>query len=122
MKSTLLVIALTAAAPIVWGQTTTRTEKETTHTPGTTTTTEKTTTTTGTGTITEYTPGKTLIVKEESGPQTYTVGDKVVYVTKGGKTIPEAEVRERMRVGAHVSVHYAKEHGGMTVSRVVVDD
>lgn len=122
MKSTLLTIALTVAAPFVWAQTTTTTEKSTTVTPGGTETTTTTKTTTATGTITEYAPGKTIIVKEEAGPKTYTIGDKVVYVTKGGETIPEAEVRARMRVGAHVHVHYLKNGEGMTVSRVVVDD
>ncbi len=122
MKHLLSIVALTLAAPLVWGQTTTKTEKETTKSGDGTTTTEKTTTTTSTGTITEYTPGKTIIVKEEAGPRTYTVGEKVVYVTKGGKTIPEAEVRQRLRSGAHVSVHYAKNGEVMTASRIVVDD
>jgi hypothetical protein len=122
MKSTLLTIALTLAAPFIWAQTTTTTEKSTTVTPGGTETTTTTKTTTATGTITEFAPGKTIIVKEEGGPRTYTIGKKIVYVTKAGKEIPEAEVRERMRVGAHVHVHYLKEGDGMMVNRVIVDD
>ena len=122
MKSLLLTIALTVAAPFVWAQSTTTTEKSTTVTPGGTETTTTTKTTTATGTITEYAPGKTIIVKEESGPRTYTIGNKVVYVTKAGVAIPEAEVQARMRVGAHVHVHYLKDGEGMTVNRVIVDD
>lgn len=123
MKTSIAVIALSLAAPFVWGQTTTKTEKETTKSgDGSTTTTEKTTTTTAGGTITEYEPGKTIILKEEGGPKTYRFGPKVVYVTKGGQTISEAEVKTRIKVGAPVHVHYVKEGDGMVVSRVVVDE
>src|SRR6476646_6572700 len=123
MKTTLTIIALAFAAPLVWGQTTTKTEKETTKSgDGSTTTTEKTTTTTAGGTITEYEPGKSIILKEEGGPRTYRFGPKVVYVTKDGKAISESEVKTRIKVGAPVHVHYVKEGDGMVVSRVVVDE
>lgn len=121
---TLPIIALSLAAPVLWAQTVT-TEKTTTTTApavSTETTTTQTTTTTGSGTITEYVPGKTVIVKEESGPRSYTIGNKVVYVTRSGKTIPEAELKTRIRVGAPISVQYVKEADGFTVNRVIVDD
>jgi len=54
MKKTILNIALALAAPIAWAQT----ASETTTT---------TTTTEGAGTITEYTPGITIVLKETSG-------------------------------------------------------
>lgn len=88
----------------------------------TTETTKTTTTTTGTGTITEYSPGTTFIVKESSGPVTYRYGKKVVYVTKSGKEIPEAELKTRIRVGSPVSVEYATEGEARVVNRVVIDD
>jgi hypothetical protein len=86
-----------------------------------TTTTTTTTTTTGNGTITEYAPGKTFILKESSGPVTYRYGDKVVYVTRKGKTLTEDEVRTRIRVGAPVSVHYSTVGQDRVISRVEVD-
>ena len=113
MKTILAIIALALATPIAWGQsTTTTTEKEKTTT----------TTTTGSGTITEYVPGKTIILKEEGGPKTYTFSKKVVYVTKSGKTLPDEEVKTRIKVGAPISVHYIKEGDSMSVSKVVIDD
>ncbi len=122
MKNTFLIAALTLAAPLVWGQTVTKTEKETVKTGEGTTTTEKTTTTTAGGTITEFTPGKTIILKETSGPVTYRVGPKVVYVNRAGAAIPEAEVQTRIKVGAPIHVHYAKDGEGMVISRVVLDE
>jgi hypothetical protein len=88
----------------------------------TTTTTTKTTTTTGSGTITEYSPGTTFVVKEKSGPVTYHYGKKVTYVTKSGKEIPEGELKTRIRVGTPVSVDYATEGDTRVINRVVIDD
>lgn len=82
----------------------------------------KVVTTTSTGTITEYVPGTTFVVKESSGPVTYRYGTKVAYVTKSGVEIPEAELKTRIRVGAPVSVHYSTEGENRVVTRVVVDD
>ena len=81
-----------------------------------------TTTTTGTGTITEYAPGQTFIVKETSGPVTYRYGKTVTYVTKSGKTLTDDQVRTRIKVGAPVSVHYATEGEHRVISRVQVED
>jgi hypothetical protein len=85
-------------------------------------TTTTTTTTTTRGTITEYAPGKTFIIKEESGPVTYRYGKEVVYVTKGGKTLTEDQVRTRIKVGIPVSVHYIKDGEHRVIRRVEVDD
>jgi len=86
-----------------------------------TTTTTTTTTTTGTGTVTEYSPGKTFVVKETSGPVTYRYGEKVVYVTKSGKTLTDDEVRTRIKIGAPVSVHYSTVGQDRVISRVEID-
>ena len=75
-----------------------------------------------TGTISEYAPGSTFVVKETSGPVTYRYGKTVTYVTKGGKTLSDDEVRTRIRVGAPVHVHYSSEGDDRVISRVEIDD
>jgi hypothetical protein len=85
-------------------------------------TTTTTKTTTSTGTITEYAPGKTFIVKETSGPVTYHYGEKVIYVTKKGKTLSDDEVRTRIKVGAPVSVHYVTQGENRVINRVEIDE
>src|SRR5215471_9573661 len=107
MKKLILSIALAVAAPFAWAQV-----SETT----TTTTTE------GSGTITTYTPGSSIVLKESSGPRTYRFGKKVVYVTKSGKELDEATVRTRVRVGVPVRVHYVGEGDTMLVDRVILDE
>jgi len=81
-----------------------------------------TTTTTSTGTITEYTPGTTFIVKESTGPVKYRYGKKVTYVTKSGKVLTDADVKTRIRVGTPVSVHYGTEGDARIISKVEIDD
>jgi hypothetical protein len=89
----------------------------------TTSTTKTTTTTTSSsGTLSEYVPGTTFVMKEESGPVTYRYGKKVTYVTKSGKEIPDAEIKTRLRVGSPVSVDYVTEGDARIVNRVVIDD
>lgn len=107
MKKLLLTLALCAAAPLVWAQTSSTT---------TTTTTE------GSGTITTFTPGSTIVLKESSGPRTYRFGKTVTYVTKSGKVLDEDTVRTRIRVGVPVHVHYIGEGDNMLVDRVVLDE
>jgi hypothetical protein len=99
---------LAVAAPFAWAQV-----SETTTT---------TTTTEGNGTITEFTPGSTIVLKETSGPRHYRFGKKVVWVTRSGKTLDEATVKTRIRVGVPVRVHYMGEGEAMMVDRVVLDE
>jgi hypothetical protein len=108
MKKMLLSIGLAALAPLAWGQT------------SSTTTTR--TTTTGSGTITEFTPGSTIVLKESSGPRTYHFGNQVVYVTKSGKVIEPDVLRTQIKVGVPVHVEYTGEGDNMMVSRVVLDE
>ena len=108
MKKVILSIALAVAAPFAWAQV-----SETTTT---------TTTTEGNGTITEFSPGSTIVLKETSGPRHYRFGKRVVYVTKSGKELDEATVRTRIKVGIPVRVHYAGEGDSMMVDRVVLDE
>jgi hypothetical protein len=108
MKKTLLSIALAVIAPFAWGQTSS--------------TTTTTTTTESDGTITEYSPGSVIVLKETSGPRRYRFGKTVTYVTKSGKTLDEATVKTRIKVGIPVHVHYTGEGENLLVDRVIVDE
>jgi hypothetical protein len=108
MKKTVLSIAVAVVAPFAWAQV-----SETTTT---------TTTTEGNGTITEYTPGNTIVLKESSGPRTYHFGKTVTYVTRSGRTLDEDAVRTRIKVGVPVRVHYVGTGDNIMVDRVVVDE
>jgi hypothetical protein len=108
MKKTLLSIALALVAPFAWAQTSS--------------TTTTTTTTTGGGTITEYTPGSVITLKETSGPRRYKFGKTVTYVTKSGKTLDEATVKTRIKLGIPVHVQYVTEGEDLVVNRVVLDE
>src|SRR6202045_4289256 len=108
MKKLLLCAALAIAAPFAWGQV-----SETTTT---------TTTTEGTGTITTFTPGTSIVLKETSGPRTYRFGKTVTYVTKSGKVLDEDVVKTRVKVGVPVRVHYVGTGDSMMVDRVILDE
>src|SRR4029077_15358179 len=105
MKKMLLSIALAFVAPFAWAQV-----SETTTT---------TTTTEGTGTITEFSPGSTLVLKESRGPRHYRFGKTVTYVTRSGKVLDEDTVRTKIKVGVPVRVHYVGEGDNMLVDRVI---
>jgi hypothetical protein len=108
MKRMLLSIALAVVAPFAWGQV-----SETTTT---------TTTTEGNGTITEYTPGNVIVLRETSGPVRYRFGKTVTYVTRGGRVLDEDTVRTKVRVGVPVRVHYVGTGESMMVDRVILDE
>lgn len=123
MKTQLYSLALALiASSAVLAQDTTTVKTTTTLPDGSTQTTEKTTTTTSTGTLTEYVPGTTFIVKESTGPVTYRYGKDVAYVTRSGKVITQDMLTSRVRVGTPVSVHYITDGDSRVISRVVVDD
>lgn len=84
------------------------------------TTTTKTVTTSGT--IHEYAPGKTFILKEESGPVTYGYDKEVAYVTKDGTVITEGDLAARLKVGARVKVHYHGTGAKRYIKRIEVQD
>jgi len=86
------------------------------------TTTTTTTTTEGTGTITEYSPGSTFIIKESSGPVTYHYGKKVTYVTRSGRTLSDEDVRTRIKVGLPVHVRFSTEGRDRIIERVELED
>src|SRR3954465_11166811 len=103
MKKLILSVALSVVAPFAWGQV-----SETTTT---------TTTTEGNGTITEFSPGSSIVLKETSAPRHYRFGKKVVYATRSGKELDEATVRTRIKVGVPVHVHYLRSFDSILVAR-----
>jgi hypothetical protein len=124
MKKMLLSIALAVMASFAWGQTTRQplmNERQVPQQPQRTTTTT-TTTTEGTGTITEYTPGSAIVLKESSGPVRYRFGKTVTYVTRSGMALDENTVRTRVRVGVPVRVHYMGTGPNMVVDRVILEE
>ena len=108
MKKIVLSIALAFVAPFAWGQV-----SETTTT---------TTTTDASGTITEFSPGSTIVLKETSGPRHYRFGKSVTYVTRSGKVLDEDVVKTRVKVGVPVRVHYSGTGDAMMVDRVILDE
>ena len=108
MKKTLLSFALVIAAPFAWAQVS--------QTTTTTTTTE------GTGTITEYTPGSAIVLRQSSGPVRYRFGKTVTYVTRSGRVLDENTVKTKIRVGVPVRVHYAGTGPNMVVDRVILEE
>jgi hypothetical protein len=108
MKKAVLSIALALAAPFAWAQV-----SETSTT---------TSTTDATGTITEYAPGSTIVLKETSGPRHYRFGKTVTYVTRSGRVLDPDLVSTRVKVGVPVRVHYSGTGDNMIVDRVIVDE
>jgi len=69
-----------SCGPFAWGQVS--------ETP------QRRTTTEGNGTITDYTPGSAIVLRESSGPRRYRFGKTVTYVTRSGRTLDEDTVNE----------------------------
>lgn len=109
MKTKIVSVLCVLIAPFAFAQET-----------STSTTTTKTTT--SSGTIHEYAPGSTFVVKETSGPVKYRYGKKVTYVTKKGKALTDDEVKLRVKVGSPVSVHYMTEGNDRVIERIEIDD
>lgn len=95
-----------------------------TSTSSTTTTTgtgsETSTTTTETyGTVTDFSPGASLVLSTGSGePLHYRFSKNVTYVTPDGKVIDASRVKKNSKV----RVHYIKEGNDMLVDKVIVTD
>jgi len=120
-KLTTLAFAIIAAVSVqAQAQESTTTTTKVTAADGSSKTT--TSTTTSYGTITDYAPGATFIVKETSGPVTYRYGDKITYVTRSGRVLTDDDVKLRVKIGAPVHVHYTSHGDSRVISRVEVDD
>jgi hypothetical protein len=125
MKKMLLTTALAVVASFAWGQTLRQPLMKTQDVPKqpqqTTNTTTTTTTTEDTGTITQYSPGSAIVLKETSGPVRYRFGKTVTYVSRSGKVLDEKTVRTRIKVGVPVRVHYAGTGENKVVDRVILE-
>ena len=120
MKKTILTLACALIAPLAFAQSTTTTETTKTKTnplTGKTKTTTETTTTYSAGTVSTYTPGKTIIVKGEEGPVEFALKAPFRVVNAAGNVVKEA-----ITPGQKVKVYYTGTGDTRVVERVVVDE
>jgi hypothetical protein len=76
-----------------------------------------TTTTESLGTVTEFTPGDSLILKTDAAePMRYKFGKTVTYVTPDGKVIESSRIRKDSKV----RVHWVKQGDDMLVDKVIL--
>jgi hypothetical protein len=92
----------------------------TTTSTGTAGQTETTTTTTESfGTVTDFRPGQTIVLRPETGePTSYKFSETVTYVTADGRVIDASKVRKDSKV----RVHYTKSGNDMLVDKVIVTE
>ncbi len=76
------------------------------------------TTTENVGTISEFSPGATIVLSTPGAgePVHYKLGPSVTYMNAKGKVI----TAERMKKGRKVRVHYVKDGNDMVVDKVTV--
>jgi hypothetical protein len=126
MKSSLTVFSCLAALAFISanGQTSPaagRTSSTTTtttavHSPGTDATTTASSTE-AVGTVSEFTPGASLVLASNGGtPVQYKLGKNVTYINAKGKEIKA----ERIRKDRKVRVHYTREGNDMVVDKVTI--
>ena len=118
IKSIVSVAFATALiGSVAFAQTHTSSTKVATQPNGMTETT--TTTTESFGTVTEFTPGDSLILKTEaSEPMHYKFGKTVTYVNAHGKVIEPSKIRKDSKV----RVNYIKDGDDMLVDKVIVTE
>src|ERR1043166_3508828 len=115
MKLVLTIISAVALTAIAANAQTSSTTTTTTQQGANATTT--TSTTESVGTISEFTPGSTLVLNTGSGePVHYKLGKTVTYINAKGKEIKA----ERIRKDRKVRVHYIKEGNDMVVDKVTI--
>jgi hypothetical protein len=115
MKKTILGLACALITPLAFAQTSTTTTEQTTTQPTTTTT--STSTTYAAGTVTTYTPGKTIVVKSTEGPVSFALGTAANIVDAAGKVVTAP-----LRAGQKVRVYYTGTGDSRTVERVIVEE
>ena len=100
---------------VAYGQTSSSSTTVATGTNGTTQTTS--TTTESTGTVTEFVPGETIVLKTEAAePVHYKFSKEVTYVTAKGRVIDASKIKKDSKV----QVHYIKDGDDMLVDKVIV--
>jgi hypothetical protein len=78
-----------------------------------------TTTTENYGTVTEFSPGASIVLSTGTGePVHYKFSKTVTYVTADGKEIEASKIRKDSKV----RVHYIKDGGDMLVDKVIVTE
>lgn len=125
MKKVFLSIALAMVASFAWGQTIRQPLMKTQELPQQSrqrTTTTTATTTEANGTITQYTPGSAIVLKETTGPVRYRFGKTVTYVTRSGRVLDEQMVRTKIKVGVPVRVHFIGTGTNQVVDRVILEE
>jgi hypothetical protein len=95
-------------------------QTETSSTTSATGTAETATTTTESfGTVTDFRPGQTIVLRPETGePTSYKFSKTVTYVTADGRVIDVSKIRKDSKV----RVHYLKSGDDMLVDKVVVTE
>jgi hypothetical protein len=116
MKKSILTLACALIAPLAFAQTSTTTETTKTN-PATGTTTTETTTTYSAGTVSTYTPGKTIVVKSSEGPVEFALKAPFRVVNAAGTVVKTA-----ITPGQKVKVYYTGTGETRVVERVVVDE
>jgi hypothetical protein len=114
MKKTIITLGCALIAPLAFAQVSTTTTEQTTTQPATTT---ETTTTYSSGTVTTYTPGKTIVVKSDAGPVSFALGTAANVVDAAGKIVTAP-----LRAGQKVRVYYTGTGDKRVVERVIVED
>ena len=116
IKSIVSVAFATALlGSVAFAQTHTSSTKVATQPNGMTETT--TTTTESFGTVTEFTPGDSLILKTEATePMHYTFSKNVEYVNAHGKVIEASKIRKDSKV----RVHFVKQGNDLVVDKVIL--
>jgi len=110
-----VAFATTLMGSVAFAQTHTSSTKVATQPNGMTETT--TTTTESFGTVTEFTPGDSLILKTEaSEPMHYKFGKTVTFVNTHGKVIEPSKIRKDSKV----HVHYVRQGDDMVVDKVTL--
>jgi hypothetical protein len=115
MNKSIITLACTLIAPIAFAQTSTTVTEQTSTAPATTTTTS---TTYEAGTVSTYTPGKTIVVKREhEGPVSFALGTAARVVDGAGKIVTAP-----LRSGQKVRVYYTGTGETRVVERVQVEE
>lgn len=72
------------------------------------------------GVVDVYEPGTRFVVREATGPVTYTYGPQTVYATPGGVVLTAEQVRTRMRAGLPVRVEYLPQGETRVIHHVII--
>jgi len=119
MKRTIVSFVCAMIAPVAFAQTSTTTTETSQTNPatGTSTTTTETTKTYTAGTVTTYTPGKTIVVRSTEGPVSFALGTAANIVDAAGKVVTAP-----LRAGQKVRVYYTGTGDTRVVERVIIEE